>query len=218
MPNFFMKLLLLWLLPLLSCFPAAGPPAVRVTFRPLTKAAYLATKKMAISTKPVMTFPLKKVWGRIVIPTAEGRVFFKDKLADEGTPERELYYYHGYSPQLKCHLIQHDFWEYSGNILLDKSGRQTEVYTKPVYSPNFTSFATISAGIADAVFPNEIRMYRLENHHWKQIWILEPAVEPATWAPDEIQWLSNTTLLLKKKMWTGPYPGTTFIYSRLDIR
>ena len=54
-----MKLLLLWLLPLLSYYPAAGPPAVRVSFSPLTKAAYLAAKKSVVSTKPVMTFPLK---------------------------------------------------------------------------------------------------------------------------------------------------------------
>ena len=45
-----MKLLLLWLLPLLGYFPTAGPPAVRVTFSPLTKAAYLAAAKAAVVT------------------------------------------------------------------------------------------------------------------------------------------------------------------------
>ena len=73
-----MKLLLLWLLPLLGYFPTAGPPAVRVTFSPLTKAAYLAAVKAAVVTRPNVTFPLKKVRGRIVIPTAKGRVVFKD--------------------------------------------------------------------------------------------------------------------------------------------
>ena len=58
-----MKLLLLWLLPLLGYSPATGPAPVHVTFSPLTKAAYLAAKKTVVSSKPVMTFPLKKSAG-----------------------------------------------------------------------------------------------------------------------------------------------------------
>ncbi len=99
-----MKLLLLWLLPLLSYLPAAGPPAVRVTFSPLTKAAYLAAKKAAVVTKPAITFPLKKVRGRIVIPTAKGLVVFKDNVVSEESPDWEKYTYLGYSSQLKMPL------------------------------------------------------------------------------------------------------------------
>ena len=212
-----MKTRLLLLLPLLLKLLSAGPPAVRVTFKPLTKAAYLAAKKSCVLNKPKMTFPLKKVRGRILIPTAKGSVVFKDNPVEEENPEWEVYHYLGYSQLLESHLIEHNHYEWSGNILVDRSGRQTEIFSMPVYSPDFRSFATISAGIEDAVFPNEIRIYRFENHHWKQIWILEPAVEPATWEPNEIQWLSNTILLLKQKMWTGPHPGTTFTYSRLVI-
>lgn len=212
-----MKLLLLGLLPLLLHLPVAGPAPVRVTFSPLTKAAYLAAKKTAVSTRPAMTFPLKKVRGCLVIPTAKGRVVFKDNPVEEENPDWEVYHYRGYYPQFECHLIEHNHYEWSGNILVDRSGQQTEVFSTPVYSPDFRSFATISAGIEDAVFPNEIRIYRFENHHWKQHWILEPLVDPATWEPDEIHWLSNSTLLLKKKMWTGPNPGTTFTYAKLLV-
>ena len=74
-----MKPVLLLLLALLLKLPAAGPPAVKVTLSPLTKAAYLAAKKGAVSTKPAITFPLKKVRGRIVIPTAKGPKVFQDK-------------------------------------------------------------------------------------------------------------------------------------------
>ena len=77
-----MKPLLPLLLTLLLKLLPAGPPAGRVTFSPLTKAAYLAAKKKAIVTKPKMTFPLKKVRGRIVIPTAKGNVVFKDVTGD----------------------------------------------------------------------------------------------------------------------------------------
>ena len=211
-----MKFLLLWLL---SYFPAAGPPApVRVTFSPITKAAYLAALKAAIATKPAMTFPLKKVRGRIVIPTTKGRVVFKDNNVSEESPDWEKYTYLGYSPQLKSHLIEHSHYEWISDILLEGNGRQMEVFDRPAYSPDFKIFVTISAGIEYSLFSNSIRLYRFENHHWRQVWELEPSVEPATWEPDEIHWLSNSTLLLKKKMWTGLNPGSTFTYDKLMIQ
>ena len=48
--------------------------------------------------------------------------------------------------------------------------------------------------------------------------MLEPSVEPPTWEPEEINWLSNSTLLLKKRMWTGQNPGSTFTYAKLTIQ
>ena len=93
-----MKLLLLWLLPLLGYFPAAGPPAVRVNFSPLTKAAYLAAVKAAAVTKPAMTFPLKKVRGRLVIPTTKGPKVLQDKAVGTDDTEQAEYIYQGYLP------------------------------------------------------------------------------------------------------------------------
>ncbi|MBH8558439.1 hypothetical protein [Hymenobacter negativus] len=212
-----MKPLLLLLLTLLLKVPAGAPPKVRVTFSPLTKAAYLAAAKAAVVTKPVLTFPLKKVRGRIVIPTNSGPKVFKDNPVAEDDPDWEKYTYRGYSPQLECHLIEHSHYEWIGEILLDKSGRQTEIFSMPFYSPDLRSFVTISAGIGYSVFPNEISLSQFEKGHWREVWKLEPSVEPATWEPEEIKWLSNSTLLLKKKMWTGKSPGTTFTYAKLTI-
>ena len=213
-----MKLLLLWLLPMLGYFPAAGPSAVHVTFSPLTKAAYLAAKKAAVSSKPVMTFPLKKVRGRIVIPTAKGSKVFQDKGVGTDSDDQELYEYAGYHPQFRYHLIIGHFWERTNWFLLGPVGLPLELYDAPLYSPDLKNFVVISAGIEFEVYPNEIRLFQFENARWRQSWKLEPSVEPATWAPDEILWLSNTTLLLKKKMYTGPNPGTTFTYAKLTIR
>ena len=47
---------------------------------------------------------------------------------------------------------------------------------------------------------------------------MEPSIEPMTWEPDEIYWLSNSTLLLKKKMWIGSSLGKTVTYAKLEIR
>lgn len=211
-----MKPLLLLLLTLLLKLPAAAPP-VRVTFSPLTKAAYVAAKSGVVITKPTVTFPLKKVRGRIVIPAAKGSVVFKDNDADEENPDWEKFTYQGYLPQFECHLILHNHYEWSRYLIIDKSGRQTETSDRAVYSPDLKSFVAMSQGVESAMYSNSIELFRFTNGHWRQVWKIEPSVEPATWEPAEIHWLSNSALLLKKKMWTGKNPGSTFTYAKLEI-
>ena len=213
-----MKLLLLWLLPLLLNLPATGPPTVRVTFSPLTKAAYLAAKKSCILAKPVMTFPLKKVRGRIVIPTDKGPKVFQDKGMGIDNDDQSQYEYAGYLPQFGYHEVIGHFWERTNWLLLGPIGLPLELYDAPRYAPDLKHFVVISAGIEYAVYPNEIRLYQFGNGRWQQVWKLEPSVDPATWEPDEICWLSNSMLMLKKKMWIGKNSGTTFTYSKLTIR
>ena len=115
-----MKLLLLWLLPLLLKLPAAGPPTVRVTFSPLTKTAYLAAKKTVVVTKPAMTFPLKKVRGRIIIPTSKGPKVFQDKGIGTDEDDQAEYLYRGYLPQFGYHVVEAHLWERIQWFLLDK--------------------------------------------------------------------------------------------------
>jgi hypothetical protein len=213
-----MKPVLLLLLALLLKLPAGAPSKVRVTFSPLTKAAYLAAKKGAVVTKPTLTFPLKKQKGRIVIPTANGSKVFKDNPVVEENPDWEVYAYQGYFPQFECHLIEHNHYEWSRYILIDKSGRQTETFDMAIYSPDLRSFVAISQGVESAMYSNSIELFRFENHHWRPVWKIEPSVDPATWEPAEIHWLSSSTLLLKKKMWTGKNPGSTFTYAKLTIQ
>jgi hypothetical protein len=84
-----------------------------------------------------------------------------------------------------------------------------------MFSPDLKSFVVIAAGIEYWASPNSIQLFRFENGRWRQVWKIEPSVEPATWEPNDIHWLSNSTILLKKKMWTGKNPGTTFTYAKL---
>jgi hypothetical protein len=213
-----MKLLLLWLLPLLLNLPAAEPPKVRVAFSPLTKAAYLAAKKAAVVTKPALTFPLKKVRGRIVIPMARGSVVFKDNAVDEENPDWEKYTYQGYWAQFGYHLILHNHYEWSKYILLSKNGKQLALDDGPRFSPDLKSFVAISGGIEYWASDNSIRLFQFRNGLWREAWKLEPSVDPATWEPADICWLSNSTLLLKKRMWTGKNPGSTYTYAKLTIQ
>ncbi|MDB5268584.1 MAG: hypothetical protein JWP58_1624 [Hymenobacter sp.] len=212
-----MKPLLLLLLTLLLKLPVAGPPVVRVMFSPLTKAAYLAAAKGVVVTKPTLTFPLKKVRGRIVIPTAKGPKVFQDKGVGTDDDDQAGFDYRGYSTVLKYHVVEGRYWEAFQCHLVGANGQQVSLPGLPEYSPDMQQFVVASAGIEVGFLPNSIQLFQLENGHWREVWKLEPSVEPATWEPDEIHWLSNSTLLLKKKMWTGPNPGNTFIYSRLTI-
>ena len=149
-----MKPVLLRLLALLLKLPAAGPPAVRVTLSPLTKAAYLAAAKGAMVTKPTLTFPLKKVRGQIVIPTAKGRKTFTDIIIDEsavkrGHGENELttYTYLGYAVDFKFHLIRVEYYETTQWLLIDAFGKQTAMWGEPVFAPDKKHFVAICAGI-----------------------------------------------------------------------
>ena len=215
-----MKLLLLWLLPLLSYFPAAGPPAVRVTFSPLTKAAYLAAKKMAVLTKPVMTFPVKKARGRIVIPTAKGAKVFKDVTEDMSFDNQEWFYYLGYDSQSRYHMIGYVYdGGYRGQHLVHLVGENGQhVVLPPIleYSPDMRQFVAATDGKDVGHYSQSIQLYRLENNQWQQAWKIEFAEEVATWSTREIQWLSNSTLLLKKCVWNAEGPST-FTYAKLEI-
>ena len=212
---------MLWLLPLLGYFPAAGPVPVRVTFSPLTKAAYLAAKKTAVSTKPVVTFPLKKARGRIVISTAQGPQVFQDIVIDEvaikkghGEDEGKTYTYLGYLADFKCHLLHVQRYEMGQWLLIDASGKETELWGEPIFSPDKRHIIAACMGIEyGGGQPNILQLLELRNGVLQQVWKLEPK----TWEPYRICWTSATTVLLSREMWTGDNPGNTFTYSKLKI-
>ena len=114
-------------------------------------------------------------------------------------------------------MVEAHWYERTQWFLLDKQGKQLEFYAAPRYSPDMKHLVVASSGIEYAVYPNEIQLFRFENGSWRQIWKLEPPVEPGTWEPAEIHWLTGSTLLLKKRMWTGKNPGTTFTYAQLTV-
>ncbi len=213
-----MQPLFLVLLTLLLKLPAAGPPAVRVTFRPLTQAAYLKAVKTAVVTKPATTFPLKKVRGRIVIPTGKGPKVFQDKGVGTDNDDQVEFDYRGYAVGSKFDVVEGRYWEGFRCYLVGANGQQVALPGPPVYSPDTQRFVVASSGIEVSYLPNSIQLFGLANGRWQPLWKLEPSVEPATWEPDEIHWLFNSTLLLKKKMWTGKSPGSTFTYAKLTIQ
>ena len=98
------------------------------------------------------------------------------------------------------------------------NGHQVSLPGLPEYSPDMQQFVVASAGIEVGFLPNSSQLYQLQNGRWREVWKLEPSIEPMSWEPDEIRWLSNSTLLLKKKLWTGQNPGSTFTYAKLTIQ
>ncbi|SFQ72300.1 hypothetical protein [Hymenobacter arizonensis] len=213
-----MRLLLLWVLALLLRAPALEPAPVRVTFTTLTRKTYLAARKTSVLSNPAVTFPLNKTRGRIVIPTDKEAKIFQDKGVGTDSDDQAQFEYKGYLPQSKSHMLVGHYWERTQVLLVPSSGeKQLALYGAPVFSPDMQSFVSIAAGIEYGVYPNEIRLFRLKKGHWQQVWLLEPSVDPATWEPDEVRWISPNTLILKKRMWTGKNPGTTYTYARLQV-
>lgn len=210
--------MLLALFALLLKTPPAGPPAAYVTSSPLTKAAYLEAKKGAVITKLVMTFPLKKARGRIIISTAKSPKVFQDKGVGTDNDDQAQFEYLGYAAGCKCHLINGSCWEGGEYLQVSDSGQQLNLPSLPQYSPDMRHLVAFSAGIEVGFMPNVIQLYRIEKGRWQQVWKLEPTVDPVSWEPAEIHWLNNKTLLLRKRMWAGENSGNTFTHAKLTIR
>jgi hypothetical protein len=208
-----MKLGYLLLLPLLFGARPSAPPTVRVTFSPLTKAAYLQAKKGCIKTKPRVTFPLKKVRGRIVIPTAKGAKIFQDKGVGTDNDDQAQYEYLGYLPQFECHVVLAHLWERTLWVLIQKSSKQRELYDAPSYSPDLKTFIVISRGLEYSVYPNSLRLFQFESGAWREVWSLEPK----SWEPYQVDWLTSTTLLLKEKHWSKDLAQEWYTYVRLSM-
>jgi hypothetical protein len=61
---------------------ASVPPPARLTFSPLTRAAYLQAKKHCVEAELRVAFPINKKQGRLVIPSAKGVYVLQDGLVD----------------------------------------------------------------------------------------------------------------------------------------
>jgi len=209
-----MKPLLLLFLALLLKLPATGPPGVRVTFSPLTKATYLQAKKTCVSTKPEVTFPLKETHGRIVIPSSKGPKVFQDEGRDEDDPDQVRYQYLGYLGHFHCHLLKVSYYESVEYWLIDAAGHQLVLGGEPHFAPDMQHIAVAHMGIEyDDGQPNGIQLLELHNGTLRKCW----SIEPKTWEPYRICWTSANTLLLSKTMWTGKNPGTAYTYAKLTI-
>jgi hypothetical protein len=203
------------LLPLLTT--GAQPSrrsAVRVTLSPLTKTAYLHEKKSIIETKPHVTFPLKKQHGHIVIATAIGLRIFRDAQLPEDDPNWGKYTYQGYSPAVGYHLILRNHYEWSGYILVLKTGQQINLPNAPKFAPDAHSFIVASGSLDYEMIPNSLQLFQLDKHVWRQVWKLEPT----SWEPNQVAWVSPTTFLLEEKHWSKDYAHSWFTYARGTIR
>ena len=196
--------------------------AVHVTFAPLKKAAYLAAQKGCVSIKPRVTFPLKKQGGRIVISTAKGRKVFTDIVIDEaavrrghGEAETTTYTYQGYWPDWHCHVLRVDYYEIGQWFLITDAGQQVELWGEPVLAPDGKHIVATCEGLEySGGQPNLLQILALQNGTVHEVWHLEPK----TWEPYQICWVSPNTLLLSKEMWKGKNPGNTYTYAKLTVK
>lgn len=202
-------------LPLLLLLGAATPalPVVQVTSSSLTQSAWEQASKKLLKTAPRVTHPLHKQGQRLVIPLAKGQRVFTDKYVNTDRDDKQRFTYAGYLPATKTHVVIGHFWEENKYVLLPESGRETVVYSAPVYSPDGRSFAVATPGLEYGAHANAIRLFRYEAAGWREVW----HTEPKAWEPDSIGWTSPTTLLLRQQQF--PANGLTRArYAQLLIK
>jgi hypothetical protein len=207
-----MKALLL--LPLLGIASPPKPHAVRVTFSPLTRVAYLAASRDIVKIKPSVTFPLKKRHGRIVIPTAKGRHIFQDGWIEKERDEDARYTYLGYWPSLHWHMVEgYNYGEVYYQNVVTQGGQWLKLEGSPTFSPDTSQFVVVS-GALDGLGAPTIQLFRLRNGIWREKW----KIEPSTWQVEQLEWLTTSTLLLKEKHWDKDFSKSWFTYARLAIQ
>ena len=214
-----MKPLLLVLLALLLQLPAAGPPAVRVTFSPLPDAAYAATMKSKVVTRPRVMFPLQKQRGRLVIPTAKGPRIFRDVVIDAQSEYSEAQAvtnrYLGYFPAQHCHLVHVAYYETEKWVLLGDAGERVDLWGKPVFAPDGHHLAATCEGLEyGGGQPNLVQLVELNDTGLREVWRLRPK----NWEPTDVVWVSASSLVVTRQMWTTRSDGDTYTYAKLTIQ
>jgi hypothetical protein len=208
-----MKLGFLLLLPLLVGARPSAPPVVRVTFSPLTKTAYLQAKKYCIETKPRVTFPLKKVGGRIVILTAKGQRIFRDGWIEGEHDEDTRYKYLGYWPSLHWHLVEgYHYSEVYRLNALTQSGQWLKLEGFPELAPDTSQFV-VASGALDGVGAPTIQLFQLKKGVWQERW----RIEPKAWQVEQLKWVASNTLLLQERHWNKDFSKSWYTYAQLTI-
>ena len=208
-----MKLKFLLLLSLLIGARPSAPPAVRVTFSPLTKAAYLQAKKSCVEIKPRVTFPLKKQHGRIVIPTVKGQRVFQDGWVDGEHDEDTRYKYLGYWPSLHWHLVEgFHYSEVYRLHALTQSGQWLKLENSPDLAPDTSQFV-VASGALDGIGAPTIQLFQLKKGIWQERW----RIESKTWQVEQLEWLTSNSLLLQEKHWTEDFAKSWHTYAQLTI-
>lgn len=209
-----MKALILLLLPLLGIVSPPKPPAVRVVFSSLSRAAYVAANKHVVEVKPSVTFPLKKQRGRIVIPTAKGQRIFRDGWIEKERDEDARYTYLGYWPSLHWHLVkEYNYGEVYNLNVVTQSGQQLKLDDSPSFSPDASQFV-VASGALDGLGAPLIQLFRLKNGIWQESW----KIETTTWQVEQLEWLTVNTLLLKERHWDKDFLKSWFTYARLTVQ
>lgn len=209
-----MKATSLLLILLLDGFTALRPPAVRVTFSSLTKAAYLQALKGKIVINPHVAFPLKKQQGRLVIPSAKGAHMFRDGWVDGEHDAATRYKYLGYWPSLHWHMVEgYHFSEVYRLNALTQSGQWLKLEGVPEIAPDTRQFM-VASGALDGMSTPTIQLFRLRKGVWEEIW----QVESQTWQVEQLNWIATNALLLEKKHWDKSFSRTWYTYARLTIR
>jgi hypothetical protein len=208
-----MKLRFLLLLPLLVGARPNVSPTVRVTFSPLTKAAYLQAIKGCVETKPRVTSPLKKVHGRIIVPSAKGQRIFQDGWIDREQEEDTRYKYLGYWPSLGWHLVEG--YHYSEVYRLNAvalNGQWLKLEDFPEIAPDTSQFV-IDSGALDGIGAPTIQLFQSNKGIWQEKW----RIEPKTWQVKQLKWLTPNTLLLQKEHWNRDFSKSWYTYAQLTI-
>jgi hypothetical protein len=99
-------------------------------------------------------------------------------------------------------------------VLLSDAGERVDLWGKPVFAPDGRHLAATCEGLEyGGGQPNLVQLVELQDAGLREVWRLKPE----SWEPTEVVWISASSLVVTRQMWTAKSQGDTFTYAKLEI-
>lgn len=110
--------------------------------------------------------------------------------------------------------IQGTYYEWTSDFLINlKDGRKTRMWEYPIFSPNRKLFICYSSDLESGEMVNGIQLFSLKDGMIQNVF----EKELIDWAPNEIKWSSDSTLLIRRERYDENH-NSVMDYVRMKIK
>jgi hypothetical protein len=91
-------------------------------------------------------------------------------------------------------VLYYESGEYK--LVNKRDGSETKLWGLPILSPDKKMLISYSNALGYDVMPNGIQFFKMENGKLNLVW----ECEIEDWTPDYVNWVDNTSIIIKKKI------------------
>jgi hypothetical protein len=126
------------------------------------------------------------------------KLVLKDSLSYSDDVNQVTYKYVGFLKDIEYYIIIAQYYETGEYLLVDyKTGIKNKIWGLPKLSPDKKRIVAASNAIGYDIMPNGIQMWGIQKNGKLK---LEWEYKQNQWAPDNVEWASNNTIYVNKKI------------------